>query len=208
MSSKRLFTVLAASVLGLTSSAALAGFTAVLGPVEVTNSGGSPATLTVTSPGTIVSYVPQTPADPQLTGNDLNHFKLTFTSATFTAPTPGSIVGTYYLYYDLGLDGQDAGDPRISSGTFSFNAGALNSDGAYPLDGTITQILGPSNPALADLSYGQPNNPLSFTGFYNPGGATPNISGVIVQGLAIPEPASMSLLGLPVLALAARRRRA
>lgn len=194
--SSRLAALVAAVALGAGATAAHAGFTAVLGDTLVT---GSPV-LTTTQAGVITSYQPDSASDPQITGGDLAHFRVTFPTLTFTGPGAGGLSGTYEEYYDIG-------DIRISSGTIVLNVGALNPDGSYPLDGQIFQTLGPANPAFADITYGQPLNPLSFTGFYRPNIAEPSINGVIVQGLSIPEPTSMIGMTAPALALLARRRK-
>ena len=191
---------------------------AVLTPSPIGPAVGLPFTVTDPSGG-FSSFVGDTPADPTITGNDLSKYHYTLDGTTQSvdpATRENDYTGTYNIYYDLA--GQTTyvpgADPSVSMGTFNilatFGTGA-NSNNA-DLSGSLTQVTGPTGPGASnfrDLGSTYGNNPVVYTGTYT--GTDPGVSGflqgTLVQTAAVPEPASLGLIGFGVAALASGRRR-
>ncbi|HEY2762138.1 MAG TPA: PEP-CTERM sorting domain-containing protein [Pirellulales bacterium] len=180
-----------------------AGFTVQTGVDPVNNTDNPPAGATLgdsfTVPaGTFAAYVPDTPLDPQINGGDLNNYAYTITG-TVTSVL-GDIVdysGTYEIFYNLdGNHTLDAGDIRVSAGTFAATATFALSSNTAEFNGTLTQTQGAANPAFADLSYG--GSPVTLIGSYI-GNPTNPLVGTLESTLrqnatAVPEPSSSVLL--------------
>lgn len=163
--------------------------------------------------GTFIGYVADTPADPQLTGGDLNFYRYNLTGTIDSVVgNVANYSGSYLIFYDLDLDGEPNEGLTVSSGTLSATAvfdPVLGETATFA--GTLTQTSGPNNPAFADLSYN--GSPLILTGLYTDSVLLdgPSPTGTLTATLrqnavAVPEPASFSLLGASLIGLSFRRR--
>lgn len=203
-----------------------AGFIATTGVNAVSTPAGSLAgpqvgdTFATSAPGTLTTYTPFTPADPQLDGVDLSNYRYDLNGTVTSVNLALGYVtyaGSYDIYYNLGGTGPAAPDIAVSEGTFSILAAFTSGTNNATLTGTLIQSPSFSVPApFADLSYG--GNPVVYTGVYD--GTNPGVSGTIQGSLiqtaafpsgglpSTPEPASLGLLALGATALMARRRAA
>jgi hypothetical protein len=199
--------------LGSTAVPVFAGYTAVTNPTTVdTPSSGGPAVgdaFDTPTPGSFLSFIGDTPADPTITGGDLSRYLYTLNGSINSIDTLAGVInytGSYDIFYDLAGSGMfNASDPTVSAGNFDIDATFIPATNNAALTGTLTQTTGPSNPAFDDLSYG--GNPVDVTGTYV--GNDPGVSGIIDATLrqnAVPEPTSMAFLGLGALALLRKRR--
>ncbi len=195
---------------------ALAGFTATTAGVTVNNTAQNAGYATVgdtfnINDGTFLSYLPDGPQDPQITGADLPNFGYTI-NATISN-IAGNVVtynGTYRIFYNLNNnDTYESGtDASVSAGNTAITATFDPLTGTTAtLVGTLTQTQGPTGPGagnFADLAARYNNNPVDLTGTYlGAGGATGTlVDGIIRQSApATPLPSSAAM-GLGVLGLA------
>jgi hypothetical protein len=216
----------AAIVAGLVFAATpsvFAGFIATTGTDAVlTPAVGGPAVgdafSTSATGGTLTSYIPLGPTDPQSLG-DLSNYRYDLSGeVTEIGSTPASAnLITYAGTYDVDYVNGSTVIP-VSEGTFTILAqfGLGGAPNNASLNGSLIQTPGFVVPApFADLSYG--GNPVVYTGTYI--GSDPGVSGTIqgslIQaagtpsgGSTAPEPASIGLLAIGATALVARRRAA
>ena len=223
MQTKTLLTVatLAAASLAFAAPAAHAGFTATSGTDNVTVLFPTPSvgnTLIINNnpnAGTLATYTPDTPADPQIGNsgtNDIALYGYTINALGTTLNTDGSVTyaGIYEIFYNTdGNDTRDGTDISVSAGNITFVANQIGNTQLQVTAGELMQLTGPANPAFADLSYGGSN--VGFVGFINvptvPGtSGTANLT--FRQNAPIPEPATAGLIGVAAAGLLARRRRA
>jgi hypothetical protein len=159
-----------------------------------------------TSTGTFAAFLPDGPSDPQINNADIGlyGYNLTGAVASVNSPTDVTYTGTYKIqYFDPSATVYD-----VSTGTFNIDA-LFNTSGVADLNGTLTQVTGPSNPAFADLSEG--GFPVVYKGTYTPTvfGQQGTIQGTLtLRGTQpVPEPGTMALLSTGLLPLLGLRRR-
>jgi PEP-CTERM motif len=194
---------------------ALAGYTITTNADVVSNHDIGPFGTSVgdsfsIKQGTFALFVPDSPMDVQIGPALLANLGYTVTgTVTGLAGTTASYSGTYEIF--LNTDGNhtlNPGDLRVSSGTYT--ATALNIPFSA-FNGHLTQLLGPQNPGLPDLSNG--GHDINLVGYYL------SIPFVTSEGMmqtvfaqnaaAVPEPDSMVILALGTVGfcLCARRRK-
>jgi hypothetical protein len=211
--------LLASVLVAAAATPVFAGYTATTSVDTVlTPEGSQPGpqvgdTFDTQTSGGFLTYTPDTPNDPQITGGDLPNYRYTLDGTVASVDTLTGMVdytGTYRIFYDLNHNGlYDSGsDPSVSSGDFNITATFIPGTNNATLSGDLTQTAGPSNPAFADLSEG--GNPVLYTGTYD--GTEPGVLGTIVgtlrqNAVVVPEPASFSLLAIGAVSLMGRRRR-
>ena len=204
--------LIAAAATLVVSGNAFAGFTANTGvdPFAYSGAGISMApavggTISVTNQP-LQSYAPDTAADPQVLPGDIDNFLFSL-NVTVNDVNLGAAnsAGTYSVYYDLGDNGTP--DIRVSEGTATLFLSPLGG-GLFVATGQLNQVLGPANPAFADLAYGNNANFILEGGLYTGVGATDGtLTLVLRQNAVVPEPTTLAALaGASLLGL--RRRRA
>jgi hypothetical protein len=177
------------------------------------NIGGAVVSPDAIAGGAFLAFLPDTPFDPQITGGDLNLFR--FNLSGTIASVNANVVnydGDYLLFYDVDGDGEPNEGITVSAGDFAGTAtfDVLTGETAEFL-GTLSQTQGPNNPNFADLSYG--GTDIVLTGTYLDGaGIGPSPTGTLTATLrqnavAVPEPATLALSGMAVIASLAIRRR-
>jgi hypothetical protein len=173
--------------------------------------GGSVFSADGTAGGSFATYLADTPLDPQIAAGDLGLYRFNLSGSI--AGVLANVVtydGDYSLFYDQNGDGEPNEGLIVSSGDFAGTATFLTGETATFV-GTLTQTTGPSNPAFRDLSYG--GSPIELTGEYADTviGDGPSPTGTLTatlrqNAIAIPEPATLSLVGVALAAFGLRRR--
>lgn len=183
-------------------------FTTNFDPVTTTDIGApgkSPGDTFSVKVGTFSTFEPDSPADIQLTPAQVA--AIGYTIAGVVDSIVGNTInysGTYEFFFNVdGNDTRDLADLRISQGTFVLSAefAPIINTGAFT--GALTQILGPQDASLPDLSYG--GNVIDFGGVYQ---AIPFVPLKAVAEIVflqkvhhVPEPSSIALWGVGLAAL-------
>src|SRR6478609_9750403 len=117
------------------SSSTFAGYTVLTGNNAVKNTdigapggsvgdsfsvGGSVLTADSQPAGTFIAYTPDTPADPQISGADLNFYRYNLTGTISSIMgNLATYTGSYLIFYDLDLNGEPNENLRVSAGTLN-----------------------------------------------------------------------------------------
>jgi hypothetical protein len=210
--------LLAAAALLAAPRPAQAGFVAVTGTdtVNTPDSNGNlmadVGEVFATTPvgGSIVSWTPDTPLDPQINNADLARYRYSLNGTVQTVDYGIGLVkygGVYQIYYDLNDNMLNDDGLIVSTGNFDINASFASGPSPASLQGTLTQTSGPNNPSFADFG---PYGPVLYSGTYTATvpGQQGTIQGTLTSRVpAIPEPGTMALLSAGLLPLLGLRRR-
>jgi hypothetical protein len=225
---RKLSTVMLAALCAAVAAPAFAGFTVTTSPLTVNNTdlgapggslgdsfsiGGALATADSIPGGTFLTYIPDTPFDPQITGGDLNLFRFNLTGTiTNIAGNVATYDGDYLIFYDQTGDGEPNEGLIVSGGDFAGSAiFDLATGETATFTGTLTQTQDPNNATFADLSYG--GSPVLLSGTYidstlgNGPSATGTLTATLRQNaVGIPEPGTFALASIGVVGALLRRR--
>jgi hypothetical protein len=165
-----------------------------------TTAGPTPAS--VTFGGTAFTFTAILPAGQ--TGSTASNFNVIDVGAMSSTVPPASDSGSVTLSESFSLTGTPGTETFTLTGLFSLTAGS-NGGIVSTYAGTITNVVG-SGYTVLFAGYAPPS-PGSGAGAFNDG----NISLTIIPISAVPEPASVAMLGLGLLSVggvALRRRMA
>ncbi len=208
----RTYICLVAAAMALLAPQAANAYVATTGPDLVLNGDTNgnmlpdPLETFTVNAGSFINYepTPGCPNEPLLLGNDLNRYRYTFDTTVVEGAPNARYTGTYQVFYDSNMNSAfDGGDFRVSSGNLSIDAVFTGVDAT--LSGTLSQVLGPSDPVFADL--GPTVSLLGTYVMYQPDHGASGILNATLTRSCIPEPASMTLLGTALVPLLLRRRR-